>query len=113
MSTAKAPLQSLLMNAFMLWMVGNSLQIFSIMMLGMTLLNPIKAMIGLSGTFSKYEHPKVNLALPKLIFIALNLALFGMALWKCEKLGLLPSGTSLTDTHVIHAQELVFTRWVK
>jgi hypothetical protein len=42
MAVATAPGKQLLMTAFMLWMSGNSLQIFSIMMLFMALSQPLQ-----------------------------------------------------------------------
>ncbi|KAG8855693.1 hypothetical protein FRB96_006737 [Tulasnella sp. 330] len=46
---AISPAKSLPMNAFMLYMSGSSLQIFSIGILAMLLLNPVKAMAGINN----------------------------------------------------------------
>ena len=42
-ATAQAPAKNLFMTGFMLWMSGAGVHIFSIMITGMALLNPIKA----------------------------------------------------------------------
>lgn len=46
MHAAKVPLSSVAMTGFMLWMSGSSIQIFSVMMLGMSLFNTSKALLG-------------------------------------------------------------------
>ena len=50
-----SPGKSLLMTGFMLWMSGSTLNIFSIMMTGMALWNPVKSVIGIGTTFSKFD----------------------------------------------------------
>ncbi|RKO88571.1 hypothetical protein BDK51DRAFT_27397, partial [Blyttiomyces helicus] len=47
--TALGPAKSIPMNAFMLWMSGNSVQIFSILITVMMLWNAIKAVMGTAG----------------------------------------------------------------
>lgn len=37
------------MNAFMLWMSGNGVQIFSVMITGMLFFQPIKALMGIDS----------------------------------------------------------------
>ena len=44
MDIAKAPGRNLLMTAFMLWMSGSTVNIFSIMITVMYLFNPLKAL---------------------------------------------------------------------
>lgn len=50
---ALAPAKSIPMNAFMLWMSGNGVQIFSVMITGMLFMNPIKALAVLNQSMSK------------------------------------------------------------
>jgi hypothetical protein len=45
MAFAKSPMSSIFMTAFMMYMTGNSLQIFSIVMLAMAFWNPTQAII--------------------------------------------------------------------
>ena len=50
---ALAPGKQLPMQAFMLWMSGNSVQIFSAAITGMLMVTPIKALMGMAqGTSS-------------------------------------------------------------
>eukprot|EP01041_Mallomonas_annulata_P004639 gene4639-9207_t len=90
MSIAYSPGKNLLMTGFMLWMSGSSIQIFSIMMTGMALVNPIIAVTNIGQTFSKFEGEGVNLLMPKAIFLALQGLAVGVALYKCSTMGLLP-----------------------
>lgn len=54
---AVSPAKSLPMNAFMLYMSGNSVQIFSIGILVMLLLNPLKAIANINS--SVYPKPSL------------------------------------------------------
>ena len=94
MSIAKAPGQQLLMTAFMLWMSGNSLQIFSIMMLSMALWKPISEMLNVQTRFARFADSGVDMTLPKITFIALHLAGLALGLYKCNTMGLLPTSTA-------------------
>ena len=88
MGIAYSPGKSLLTTAFMLYMSGTSIQIFSIMTTGMALINPLKAIASVDQTFGKFEGVDTKLA--KLIFIALQLLAVGIALYNCSRMGLLP-----------------------
>jgi ER membrane protein complex subunit 4 len=89
MGVAYGPGKGLLTTGFMLWMSGNSIQIFSIMMTGMALINPLKAITTVNATFSRFEGVDTKMA--KLIFVALQLLSFGVALYKLSVMGLLPT----------------------
>jgi hypothetical protein len=90
-----APGKSLLTTAFMLWMSGTSIQIFSIMMTGMALINPLKAIATVNQTFKPFEKEEgINLYIPKLIFISLQILSLGVAVYKCSTMGLLPLTSS-------------------
>lgn len=92
---AYSPGKSLLSTAFMLWMSGSSIQIFSIMMTGMALFNPLKAIATLNDTFRAFEKEDgLNLYMPKLIFLSLQILSLGVAVYKCSTMGLLPLTSS-------------------
>lgn len=54
---AISPAKSLPMNAFMLYMSGNSVQIFSIGILVMLLLNPLKAIANINSGVPNIIYP--------------------------------------------------------
>jgi len=87
---AKSPSKSIFMNLFMAWMSGTSLNIFSIMITLYSFINPVKAILGTQAIFSRFEDPAHNLILAKLIYIAINLFMVSVAIYKCWVLGLLP-----------------------
>ena len=88
---AYSPGKNLFTTGLMLWMSGTSIQIFSIMMTGMALINPIKAIATTNQQFARFANEDgVQLSLPKLIFISLQLVSLAMALYKCYLMGLLP-----------------------
>ena len=90
LAIAYSPGKALFTTAFMLWMSGNSIQIFSIMMTGMALINPLKAIVATGKTFEKFEKEGVDLRLAKLIFISLQVVSLLVALYKTHAMGLLP-----------------------
>ena len=95
MNTALAPGKQLLMTAFMLWMSGNTLQIFSIMMLGMALYQPLQRIFNVQQEFARYAgNAGVSLLWPQLVFVACNVAGVGLALYKCQSMGLLPTSSA-------------------
>lgn len=100
MNLATAPGRQLFMTGFMLWMSGNSLQIFSIMMLLMAFWTPLTKLFEVNKEFERYENNKnveggkVNLLLPKLVFVLMNLAGLGVALYKAQTMGLLPTSAA-------------------
>lgn len=91
LDVALAPGKNILMQGFMMWMSGSSIHIFSIMITAMAFINPIKAIVSIDDTFKRFkENPNVDLTLPKLAFVACNLGMVALALWKCNTMGLLP-----------------------
>tara|TARA_A100001035_G_C27398423_1_gene327470 strand:- start:11 stop:499 length:489 start_codon:yes stop_codon:yes gene_type:complete len=90
MNIAWSPAKNILTTGFMLYMTGNSIQIFSIYSTGMALYNPIKSMVGVTTVFKRFEGDGVDTLMPSLIYIGLQLALLAVALWKCNSMGLLP-----------------------
>lgn len=93
---AIAPAKQLPMNAFGMYMSGNSLQIFSIMMVFMLFKNPITALFAIQSTFARFESEgtRSQLLLVKLVFIGTNLLALGLGIWKVNGMGLLPTTRS-------------------
>ncbi|XP_004344430.1 ER membrane DUF1077 domain-containing protein [Capsaspora owczarzaki ATCC 30864] len=92
---ALAPAKSVPMNGFMMWMAGNSIHIFSIMITVMMLITPVKAIFSTGTTFAKLtEDGKSQLLQQKLVFILANCLSIGMAMYKFSVLGLLPTSPS-------------------
>ncbi|KAJ1992109.1 hypothetical protein H4R33_001126 [Dimargaris cristalligena] len=96
-----APAKSLPMNLFMMWMSGNSVQIFNLVITVMMFFQPVKALMGVQSVFERFESPEksasrkdISLLLPKIVFCLINILSIGLGLWKCSKMGLLPTTTS-------------------
>lgn len=89
---ALAPAKQLPMNAIGMYMTGNSLQIFSIMMVFMLFKGPVQAIIGIQSTFQRLESDgnKEQMLLAKLAFIGCNLLALALGIWKVNGMGLLP-----------------------
>ena len=73
-------------------MSGNSLQIFSIMMVFMLFKNPITAILNIQRTFIPFETAgnKDQMLLAKVMFVATNGLLLALGIWKVNGMGLLP-----------------------
>ncbi|KAB2578915.1 hypothetical protein BFW01_g1143 [Lasiodiplodia theobromae] len=93
---AIAPAKQLPMNAIGMYMSGNSLQIFSIMMVFMLFKNPVNAVININRTFANFETPGTSSRLlgVKLVFVATNCLALALGIWKVNKMGLLPTTRS-------------------
>ncbi|KAF8638813.1 hypothetical protein AX17_001871 [Amanita inopinata Kibby_2008] len=96
---AISPAKSLPMQAFMLYMSGGGVQVFSMSIVFMLLLTPLKSLAGVNSAFAPFAPSKSNpksmstLPLQKLVYFACNLLTIGVGLWKCRSMGLLPTGT--------------------
>lgn len=82
------------MNLLIMYMAGNSISIFPIMMVGMSLMRPLKAIFTTAATFKSFEVNQNNIILQKFIFFLGNLINIGLALYKCHSMGLLPTHAS-------------------
>ncbi|TPX32093.1 hypothetical protein SmJEL517_g04758 [Synchytrium microbalum] len=104
---ALAPAKSIPMNGFMLYMSGNSVQIFSILITVMMFWNGIKGVTGANAVFTSFSSQvtagrpqqtfnfvKDPVFLPKLAYIGLQLVVVAMGVYKCATMGLLPTASS-------------------
>lgn len=89
---ALAPVKSLPMTAIMMYMSGNSLQIFSIMMVVMAFKNPLVGIVNTNQAFERFESPSVSgrLLQVKLVYVVCQLVALGVGIWKINQMGLLP-----------------------
>lgn len=80
------------MNAFGMWMTGNSLQIFSIFMVFQLFKGPLTAVMALQSTFSRLEseRTKSQMLMVKLVYVLCNALALALGVYKVNKMGLLP-----------------------
>jgi hypothetical protein len=91
------------MNAFMMYMSGSQLNIFSISITTTAIMSPLTGLISLNKTFAHLADPNAEsnyLMTAKLLFFALNLVWLGLGLYKMSIMRLLPT-TSADWTHRI------------
>ncbi|KAL0092006.1 hypothetical protein J3Q64DRAFT_1726504 [Phycomyces blakesleeanus] len=98
---AMSPAKNIPMNAIMIYMSGNGVQIFSVMITFMLFFQPAKAIMTLNQTFERFEskgaaakRPEADLLLPKLTYIGLQLVIILLGVYKINNMGLLPTTTS-------------------
>ncbi|KAL9112966.1 MAG: hypothetical protein Q9227_002831 [Pyrenula ochraceoflavens] len=93
---ALAPAKQIPMNAIMMYMSGNSLQIFSIMMVFMLFKNPIQGLMNTNLAFTKFETDgtRGKLIGVKIMYILMQWLLLGLGVWKVNAMGLLPTTRS-------------------
>lgn len=89
---ALAPAKQLPMNAIGMYMSGNTLQIFSIMMVFMLFKGPIQALLNVQQTFARLETDtnRSSMLVVKMAFVGCNFLALGLGLWKINGMGLLP-----------------------
>ncbi|MFH4974150.1 hypothetical protein AB6A40_000859 [Gnathostoma spinigerum] len=92
---ALQPMKSLPMNMFMMYMSGNTISIFPIMMIAMMAWTPVKALMSVNAKFKPLQDEHTgSLLLHKIVFVLGNMAAVAMALYKLHGMGLLPNHAS-------------------
>jgi len=84
------------MNLFMLWMAGSSLSIFTILMVSMAMWSAMSGALSVTAAFAQFQETEadrqqLNLLLPKLAYVAINLGLLGVSVYKCKSMCILPN----------------------
>lgn len=80
------------MTAIMMYMSGNSLQIFSIMMVVMAFKNPLMGLVATGPTFERFESEgtRQRLVQVKAVYVLMQVLALALGVWKVDKMGLLP-----------------------
>ncbi|KAK0627826.1 hypothetical protein B0T14DRAFT_423456 [Immersiella caudata] len=93
---ALGPVKGLPMTGIMMYMSGNSLQIFSIMMVFMAFKNPIMGILGTNQAFERFqtETNRAKIVQVKLAYVAMQLLALALGIWKVNSMGLLPTTRS-------------------
>ncbi|RDL39843.1 uncharacterized protein BP5553_04183 [Venustampulla echinocandica] len=93
---ALAPVKQLPMTAIMMYMSGNSLQIFSIMMVLMAFKNPFMGLMATNQAFERFESKgtRAKLIMVKGVYVAMQILALALGIWKVNKMGLLPTTRS-------------------
>ena len=89
---ALAPAKTIPMNAFMMYMSGNSLQIFSIMMVFMLFKTPLTGLMQTNAQLARFqtERNKGHFWVVKATYVLMNLVALALGVWKVNGMGLLP-----------------------
>ena len=86
MGIATGPGKQIMMNGFMMYMSGNTLNIFSISITSMAIMTPIQSIFGVNKIFAPYP----NSSMPQLVYLVLNLVWLAIGLYKMKSMNLLP-----------------------
>ena len=108
MSIGMSPGQALAMNALMLWFSGSQLNIFSITTTSSAILTPLTNLLNIENAFRQFVNNDVDVQIPKLSYIAINLAWLCIGLYKMSSMRLLPT-TSADWTYKITWKEMMET----
>jgi len=99
-SLSWSPIKNFMQMAFMMWMSGSGVHIFSIMITYQALSSPVTAMLATNKTFKGFEDrtmgaaEKANLLMSKLIYVGMNMVAMSGGLYKMSMMGLLPNTPS-------------------
>lgn len=88
-SRALEPLKQVGMMCFMLYMSGNTLQLFSIMMLSSCVYSPIQAISNVTKAIP--PNNDVDVMIPRLLYCLVYLGQLAFAAYKLDCMGLLPT----------------------
>ena len=66
---ALGPLKQIPMNFFIMWMAGNSISIFPIMMVGMMFFKPIQAFISVQNSKWYWQYPSLHFNIKQLVVL--------------------------------------------
>ena len=95
-----SPAKSFFMTAFMLWMSGSGVHIFSIMITFQAMYGPVKQLLSVNTVFAQFNDPsfgapeRAYLLTSKLTFFAMNLVALSAGLYKMSCMGMLPTTSS-------------------
>ncbi|KAI1724517.1 ER membrane protein complex subunit 4 [Ditylenchus destructor] len=85
----------------MMYMAGNTISIFPIMMVVMMAWRPMKALMAVNAAFKPLEAEyNGSLILHKILFVLGNLGAIVLAVYKCHSMGLLPNHANVINKNV-------------
>lgn len=89
---ALAPVKALPMTFIMMYMSGNSLQIFSIMMVFMAFKNPVMGLANTNQAFERFQTDTNSgkIFQTKFVYVVMQLVALAVGIWKINGMGLLP-----------------------
>ncbi|KDE05221.1 hypothetical protein MVLG_04358 [Microbotryum lychnidis-dioicae p1A1 Lamole] len=101
---ALAPAKNVPMQAFMMYMTGGGVQIFSVMSVWFLLKGAVQGIFSVQQVFAPFASKPTttgtstsaapSLLNQKAVFILCQIGLLGVGLWKCNSMGLLPTHQS-------------------
>lgn len=94
MQKAMDPAKQAGFMCFMLYMSGNSLQVFSIMMLVSCVYSPLAAILNVVKAIPKDAEGELSVFLPRITYCAVQMGQFIFAMYKLNTMGLLPTYAS-------------------
>eukprot|EP01133_Synstelium_polycarpum_P013445 gene13445-15847_t len=95
---AKSPAKNIMMTGFFLWMIGGGINIFTMPVIIYSVINPIKAIIQTNNVFIRFNDLKGEATRMKITYAVLQLALLGVALYKCSSMESIRSASSPFST---------------
>jgi len=93
---ALGPIKQAPMNLFIMYMSGNTISIFPIMMVIMMAVRPFKTLFSVNATFKSLDAAdgsNNNLG-QKMVYVLGNLINVALAMYKCHSMGMLPTYAS-------------------
>jgi hypothetical protein len=89
---AKSPFKNLFVKVILLWLSGNQIHIFPIIITVMSLVEPLKSLMEVNKVFEPFARERIPTLLPTLVYILLNLVGLAIAMVKCYWLGFFEGG---------------------
>lgn len=91
MGIARGQAQSIFQIGFGMWMMGASINMWTLMMLSFQGVAPFRALFNVKQAFAAVDAPGVSLTMPKIIYVAIHGLCALIVIWKVRSLGLIPT----------------------
>lgn len=109
MSRARAPLKQVGFMCFMMYMSGNTIQIFSLMMTISGIAGPIQAILKSGDAFPQDEEGQLDTFGPRLVYCLIHFCQFAFAVYKLNAMGLVPTHASDWVSALVVPQAIEFS----
>lgn len=90
----KSPMSNIWLSMLMLYLSGDVLSVMSIMICAVMISGPVKSLMAYRNSFAWFEQhlgpDDASLRRSKLVYLAINLVVFSVAIYKIAALGVLP-----------------------
>mmetsp|Transcript_5399 Transcript_5399/g.5526 ORF Transcript_5399/g.5526 Transcript_5399/m.5526 type:complete len:159 (-) Transcript_5399:81-557(-) len=91
---ATGQLKQIFMTLLSFYFVGGNMSIFTIFFIGMYGYNSLNAILNVQNVFKPFENQTYSILQYKLLYVTINIVVFGFVIYRINNMGLLPLSPS-------------------